>query len=202
MRSRLSSLPALVSRDDGRVKARPRDSWDRLPRRVYLDSSTLQTIHDFGGHFFDGETLTLDAHQRRVDGLSDEIWALAGVLEVNVRGAFQYVVTGAALDEVVARGVPSYTRWAVEMADLWDETSYQETFTPSENIARDPSFGMISMKDRALLQECLDAKCDAFLTMERRLVTAASFVERRTHLRIMRPSEYWRLIHPWAALFR
>ena len=44
---------------------------------------------------------------------------------------------------------------------------------------------MISVKDRRLLQEALDWRCDAFMTMERRLPTAAAFIERQTGLRVM-----------------
>jgi hypothetical protein len=50
---------------------------------------------------------------------------------------------------------------------------------------------MISVKDRQLLQEALDWRCDAFMTMERRLPTAAAFIERQTGLRVMRPTTYW-----------
>jgi hypothetical protein len=32
--------------------------FDALPRRVFLDSSTLQTLLDFGGTIFDGEEPT------------------------------------------------------------------------------------------------------------------------------------------------
>jgi hypothetical protein len=39
-------------------------------------------------------------------------------------------------------------------------------------IFDDRRFGMISVKDRRLLQEALDWHCDAFMTMERRLPTA------------------------------
>ena len=41
---------------------------------------------------------------------------------------------------------------------------------------------MISVKDRRLLQDALDWRCDAFMAMERRLPTAAAFIERETGL--------------------
>lgn len=50
---------------------------------------------------------------------------------------------------------------------------------------------MISTKDRVLLQDALDFGCDAFLTMERNLPTAAEHVQRLTGLRIRRPTTYW-----------
>ena len=68
-------------------------------------------------------------------------------------------------------------------------------------IFDDRRFGMISVKDRRLLQEALDWHCDAFMTMERRLPTAAPFNERETGLRVMSPTTYWGLLAPWAALY-
>jgi hypothetical protein len=63
------------------------------------------------------------------------------------------------------------------------------------------TFGMISRKDRILLQDALDHRCDAFMTMERRLPTAAPVVERETGLQVMRPTTYWDLLAPWAKLY-
>ena len=36
--------------DDAETRA-----WMALPRRIYLDTSTLQSIHDFGEVIFEGE---------------------------------------------------------------------------------------------------------------------------------------------------
>ena len=30
-------------------------AWLSLPRRIYLDTSTLQNLYDFGGEIFEGE---------------------------------------------------------------------------------------------------------------------------------------------------
>jgi len=62
-------------------------------------------------------------------------------------------------------------------------------------------FGMISAKDRVLLQDALDWRCDGFMTMERRLPTAAEFIKRETGLQVMRPTTYWELLAPWARLY-
>jgi type IV secretory pathway VirB9-like protein len=74
---------------------------------------------------------------------------------------------------------------------------------PKEPGARfdDGRFGNISRKDRRLLQDALDVGCDAFMTMERRLATAAEFIQRTTRFRVMRPTTYWHLLDPWAALY-
>jgi hypothetical protein len=57
------------------------------------------------------------------------------------------------------------------------------------------------VNDRQLLQEALDWRCDAFMTMERRLPTAATFIERETGLRVMWPTTYCDLLRPFARLY-
>jgi hypothetical protein len=49
---------------------------------------------------------------------------------------------------------------------------------------------MISVKGRWLLQDALDWRCDAILSVERRLPTAAEFIGRETGLRVMRSTTY------------
>lgn len=177
-------------------------AWRRLPRRMYLDTSVLQTVYDFGAVLFDGGPLDVSDHAARVAGIQLEVDALQAIFEVNTRAGFEFVVTEAALLEVLDRGKPGYSQWVLDMMDVWATQSTGDLFTPSVTRLDHPSFGMISMKDRALLQDALDRQCDAFMTMERRLPTAAAFIEQRTGLRILRPSAYWRLLHRWAALYR
>ena len=44
-----SPLSDTAERDD------PVGAWLSLPRRIYLDTSTLQKLYDFGGEIFEGE---------------------------------------------------------------------------------------------------------------------------------------------------
>jgi hypothetical protein len=48
----------------------------------------------------------------------------------------------------------------------------------------------------------IDLRCDAFLTMERKLPTAAEFVRREAAISILRPTDFWDQLRPWAALYR
>jgi hypothetical protein len=188
-------LSDVVDRDD------PVRAWLSLPRRIYLDTSTLQKLYDFGGEIFEGEPFEPVGRAARVQGLADEIDALRMIFMVNERAMFEFVVTEAGLREIVNRTRPGYTQWVYDVLDTWlIQAEGEEPPTPGTTF-EDRRFGMISVKDRHLLQEALDWRCDAFMTMERRLPTAAAFIERQTGLRVMRPTTYWDLLSRFARLY-
>jgi hypothetical protein len=179
----------------------PIRAWLSLPRRIYLDTSTLQKLYDFGGEIFEGEPFEPIGRAALVQGLTDEIDALQMIFMVNERAMFEFVVTEASLREVVNRTRPGYTQWVYDVLDTWlIQSEGEERPTPGTTF-EDRRFGMISVKDRRLLQEALDWRCDAFMTMERRLPTAATFIERHTGLRVMRPTTYCDLLSRFARLY-
>lgn len=176
-------------------------AWLSLPRRIYLDTSTLQKLYDFGGEIFEDEPFEPVGRAAWVQSLADEIDALRTIYLVNERAMFEFVVTEASLREVVNRSRPGYTQWVYDVLDTWlIQSEGEEPPTPGRTLD-DRRFGMISVKDRRLLQDALDWRCDAFMTLERRLPTAAAFIERETGLRIMRPTTYWNLLSRFARLY-
>jgi hypothetical protein len=188
-------LSDTAERDD------PVRAWLWLPRRIYLDTSALQKLYDFGGEIFEGKPFEPLGRAARVQGLADEIDALRMIFMVNERAMFELVVTEASLREVVNRTHPSYTLWVYDVLDTWFiQSEGEERPTPGTTF-EDRRFGMISLEDRRLLQEALDWRCDAFMTMERRLPTAAAFIERQTGLQVMQPTTYWDLLSGFARLY-
>lgn len=176
----------------------PLKSWKALPRRVYLDTNTLQTIADYAGQVWEGEAFVAMDRDRTVPDLEHEVQALGQIMAVNQRAAFEFVVTEANLAEVFAREERTYTQWVLDALDVWVVQSQGEEPAPA-NIER---LGSVSVKDWNLLRDALAYRCDAFLTMERRLFSQAPVIERKTRLRILRPTTYWHLLRPWAALYR
>jgi hypothetical protein len=188
-------LSDTAERDD------PVRAWLSLPRRIYLDTSTLQNLYDFGGEIFEGEPFEPVGRAARVRGLAAEIDALRMIFMVNQRAMFEFVVTEASLREVVNRTRPGYIQWVCDVLDTWlIQSEGAEWSTPGKTF-EERRFGMISVKDRRLLQEALDWRCDAFMTMERRLPTATAFIERQTGLQVMRPTAYWELLSRFARLY-
>jgi len=175
----------------------PAAAFTALPTRIYLDTSVLHQLWDFGGLLWEGETFDPSPRAARVPGLAADLEALRRICEVNDRAHFEFVVTAASLAEVQDRGDPRYTQWVRDVEDSWLIQS------EGNDYERQPrqQLGSVSMKDWALLADALDTGCSAFLTMDRPLATQAPVIQRKTGLRVLTPPGYWALLQRWAGLW-
>ncbi len=184
--------------------------FDSIPTRIFLDSSTLQTIQDYGGIVFEGEEIPQTDRIHRMTGFPDELLALHWIFALVVRAPFEFALSENSLAEVVAQGDPRYLQWAYDVLDHWHACleGYGESPFSGEGDSRaraldDASaFGYLSAKDRLLIRDAVQLECDAFLTMEKRLPRNAPHLEKQLGLRVVRPTTLWALLRPWAALFR
>jgi hypothetical protein len=60
----------------------------------------------------------------------------------------------------------------------------------------------LSKKDRLLLRQSVFLRCEAFLTVERRLPRNAAHLQREIGIRVLTPVTHWNMLRPWAALWR
>ena len=173
------------------------EQWRALPRRLYLDTGTLQTLFDYGDLIFDDEPFVATTRDRGVPNLAEEVEALRLIMAVNERAGFEFVVSGASIREVDARGEGNYASWVRDVLDTWLVQSEGE-----ERVEVDVQRpGSVSARDWRLLVDALAHRSDAFLTMERRLFTQAPVVQRNTGLRVLRPTTYRDLLASWSALY-
>lgn len=189
----------------------PQEAFSRLPRRLFLDSSTLQVLETYGEFVYDGGSI--DPSDRILtipDGMLN-LEALRQIMFVGQRAMFELVLSENSLREVLASGRPTYLNWALEVLDYWQGllSGYAEggvaPFTGRGGALAQSlmgqQFGYLSSKDRALLSDALVRECDAFITMDRKLQKNAPHLEQTTELRVLEPAQYWELLEPWAALF-
>lgn len=96
-------------------------SFYKLPRRIFLDSSTLQALQDYGAFIWDGEALSESAHVRRDPKGLDKLEALRAIMFVNQRAMFEFALSENSLVEVSDKGDALYLRWAYDVLDHWLE---------------------------------------------------------------------------------
>ena len=181
-------------------------SLDALPRRILLDSCAAQTLGNYRGYIFEGEPLPdADPIHGIPDGLSN-IDALRNIFLVNERAMFEWIVSQSSMREAHDKHDPQHMQW------LWDIAAHSEiclecdgSTAESEYLAArldESKFGYLSEKDRLLIQDAVFLRCEAFLTVERRLPRNAPHIEREIGIRIVTPVSYWQMLRPWAALWR
>ncbi len=180
-------------------------SLESLPRRIFLDSCTAQTLRNYGGYIYESEPIPdSDRIHQVTDGIAN-IEALSNIFLVNERALFEWIVSRGSMQEAHAKGDPGHMQW------LWDIADHSEVClegdgrtAESEALAArldEPKFGYLSEKDRLLLRHAIILRCEAFLTTERRLPRNAAHVERELGIRILTPIAHWEILRPWAALW-
>ena len=180
------------------------DSRD-IPQRIFLDSSTLQTLQDYGGFIYENEELERDDPIRRDPAGPDKLDALRWIMRVAQRAPFQFALSENSFREVVRKNDPRYLQWAHDVLDLWlaclEDIGSAGGSPQLAALVDSGSYGYLSSGDRALLKDAILLGCDTFLTMENSLARNADHIRSTLRIRVLRPIDMWEVMRPWAALF-
>lgn len=180
--------------------------FESLPRRIFLDSCTAQTLRNYGGYIYEAEPIPdSDRIHQVTDGVAN-IEALRDIFSVNERAMFEWIVSSGSMQEAHDKSDSGHMQWLWDIADHSDVCLEGGGPTAeSEALASrlgEPKFGYLSEKDRLLLRDAIILRCEAFLTVERRLPRNAAHIERELGIRILTPITHWEILRPWAALWR
>lgn len=180
-------------------------SLETLPRRIFLDSCTAQTLRDYGAFVYEGEPIIdTDRIHHIPDGVAN-LNALRNVFLVSERAMFEWIVSDRSLHEARDKCDAGHMQWLWDIADhsMGCLNGEGPTIQSEELASRlaEPKFGYLSEKDRLLLQDAVSLRCEAFLTMERRLPRNAVHIGRELGIEVMTPITHWEILKPWAALW-
>lgn len=181
-------------------------SFSELPQRVFLDTSTLQTLQDYGAFLYENEPLGSTERIFRDAAGTQKLEDLRSIMQIAERAPFQFALSANSFKEVRGAGDESYLRCAYDVMDHW--VVCQEESAPMRSdpirLARldENSFGYLGAGDRALLKDAIRFECDTFLTMENKLPKNGRHLMRELGIRVVSPTGMWQLLAPWAALFR
>jgi hypothetical protein len=183
-----------------------RTKFEDMPQRIFLDSSTLQTLQDYGGFLYENEPVDVtDPIHRDANGIA-KLEALRLIMQIAERAPFEFALSRNSFTEVHAKEDPKYLQWAYDVLDHW-LACLEASGEPRGNQAAidavaSSSYGYLGEGDRALLKDAIALECDTFLTIENRLPRNAGHIERTLGLRVLSPIGMWEYLRPWAALYR
>jgi len=180
-----------------------------IPGRIFLDSSTLQTLQDFGEYIYDGEEISPNNKIWMIPDGINNVEALRNIMLVGSRGSLQLAISHNSIQEVLDRGKFDYLTWALEVVDYWESCIY--SYEGNSNAfsrqglllsakLQENQFGYLSIKDAKLISDAIILECEVFLTMERKLPRNYAHIERELGIKVLQPIGYWNLLEPWAAL--
>jgi len=180
--------------------------FEDIPRRIFLDSSALQTLQTYGGFLYENEPLLREDRIHLDPKGILKLEALRFIMQAAERAPFEFALSNDSFIEVRRKGDSRYLQWAYDVLDHWmaclDE-SKEPCGNPAALAAIDSnSCDYLGAGDRALLRDAIALGCDAFLTMENKLPKNAGHIKRTLGVRVLSPIEMWECLQPWAALFR
>jgi hypothetical protein len=104
-----------------------------LPRRIFLDSCTAQTLRDYGGYIYADEPIDASDRIHRVtDGVAN-IEALRNIFLINERALFEWIVSSGSLHEAEEKNDPGHMQW------LWDIADHSEVCLEARQPRANPS---------------------------------------------------------------
>lgn len=177
-----------------------------FPQRIFLDSSTLQTLLRYGGYLYDGEGISEGDRIYRDPAGVKKLEDLRTIMEIAQRAPFQFALSNNSFAEVNDARDSSYLRWAYDVLDHWNiclwESGPPQPDPQAVAALESSSLGYLGEGDRALIRDAVLFECDTFLTMENRLPKNAAHLFKLLRVRIETPSQTWERVRPWSALFR
>jgi hypothetical protein len=171
-----------------------------FPRRIFLDSSTLQYLQTYGGFLYDYEELDPNARIHRDSRRVAKLHALRVIMRLVERAPFEFALSANTFAEVRERGNWQYLSWAYDVLHHW-HACLEASDEPSPDpvaLARIDSDAMnyLGSGDRALLRDAVAFECDVFLTMENKLPKNAGHICRMLGLRVVTPIELMGILEP------
>lgn len=98
--------------------------FESLPRRIFLDSCTAQTLRDYGAYIFDGEAIPDSDRIFEVPEGIEKVEALRHIFLISERAQFEWIVSHASMMEADDRGEPARADVELLSSDmLWQATS-------------------------------------------------------------------------------
>jgi hypothetical protein len=101
-------------------------SFESLPRRIFLDSCTAQTLRNYGAYIYEGEPIP---DSDRIHGVTNglaNIDALRAIFLVNECAQFEWIVSSGSMQEAHDKRDRGHMQW------LWDIAHHSEVCLEGE----------------------------------------------------------------------
>jgi hypothetical protein len=176
--------------------------YERIPRRIFLDTNVVNALVKFASPIFEGAPLDEPVD----DLLAEDIESLMHIVAVGGRGQWTFISSSTMLQELsqtrAAATREALLNYGVELMEALteDDHAFREDF--SRRLLNSGLLNaMPDAPDRRLYAEAIAMGCDAFCTRDRATIVSRRDLLPKTVTRIITPREWWEAIKPWGGLF-
>jgi hypothetical protein len=176
--------------------------FEKIPRRIFLDTSAINVLVKYSSIIFDGEKIPNDLEETR----AIDVEALMHIFHVGARADWDLVAAKKNIDELAQTPNPTLKQilldYGIELAGLpsSEDAQFAADFgrrlvsTHFVSALTDPA-------DQELIGNAIGFGCDVFCTCDRRTIIRKRNQLRQMPLQILTPAEWWAHVKPWAGLW-
>jgi hypothetical protein len=178
------------------------DMPPKMPETVFLDTTVVNFILEYGEQIHDGVAIPDEA----TAWVSRDIQALRNIWLTGQRASWRFTISPGTVAEIQRTAhegrLHDLLNWASE---LWDYSENCAVLSCSLPTVRQIDFSSLSLlpdaADRNLIQEAVGGGCDAFCTRDWKTILRYRRSLRGIPVSLISPHEWWQTIIPYAALF-
>jgi hypothetical protein len=181
-----------------------------IPGRIFLDTSVVNFILDYGEQIHDGMLIPGNLSDRIVSDIN----AFYNIFLTGQRAMWQLAVSSHTYEEVIKTPDPKrlhyLENWFFEIWHYWCSIIEDSNDLPSvreiqarrvELLASGVLEILPDLEDRILLCDAILYQCDCFCTRDWRTILKYRYKLNTLPIHILNPSELWARIKPHAALW-
>src|SRR5690606_997432 len=98
-------------------RSRSEMSFESVPRRIYLDSCTVQTMRKYGEFIYEGIEFDEGAPILKLEHSLNNVRALRVLFLVNDRAQFEWIVSTAGVHEALDKRDKGHMQWVFDILD-------------------------------------------------------------------------------------
>jgi hypothetical protein len=181
-----------------------------IPGRTFLDTSCVNFILEHGECIFDGVTPPKQLSGRIIEDIN----ALYNIFLTGKRASWQLAVSPATYEEIINTQDSTkrhyLENWFMDVWHYWRSILEEGHDLPSSVESRLTrikllSSGILNMlpdaEDRMLLCDAIGYKCDCFCTRDWYTILKHRDMLASLPISILTPTEWWKLVRPYAGLW-
>jgi len=185
-------------------------SLQEIPGRAFLDTSVVNFWLDYGQEISEGGVPPVGLSETD----SEDVESLHGIYMTGQRANWQLAISPHTYQEVLNTVEPNrryyLEQWFFEIWSYWQgiirTNNDLPSFIEAEAIrVKTLSSGVLDVlpdiEDRVLILDALVYRCDVFCTRDRKTIIRHRDQLSPIGIPIVTPTEWWRLIEPYAGLW-